>query len=216
MSATVTVTLPPIPQSRRSGNGNVGDAFSSISQFTTVLAPRYGTLKQDLVRGNEKAILDSWLRLLNRLETKTLPEIKELGSKIIPEVQYADIVANGEQLPASAAAELRSRGLIIVRGLVDPQLALDWKQQTRDYVKANPSTTGFPKDDVQVFELYWSPGQVAARSHPNTRKVHRALNKIWSSQPEDRVILSETLTYADRIRIRNVSTGYCPWYHEIS
>lgn len=203
---STTTTLPPIPESRRKDGGTVGDAFSSISSYTTVLPPQYASLKQQLVQGNEKAILDSWLRLLKRLETKTIPEIKEFGPAIIPEVQYADIIANGEQLPAAAASELRSRGLIIVRGMVERELALDWKQQTRDYVAANPSTTGFPKHDVQVFELYWSPGQVAARSHPNVQKVHRALNKIWSAKPEDKVVLSEVLTYADRVRIRNVSS----------
>jgi hypothetical protein len=202
---STTVTLPPIPKSRRQGGGTIGDAFSSTSSYSMSLTPRYAALKQELAQGREQAVLNSWLRLLEHLETKTLPEIEELGSSIIPEVQYADIVANGEELPAAAAAELKSRGVIVVRGMVDRQLALGWKKQTLDYVKANPSTTGFPKDDVQIFELYWSPAQVAARSHPKVQKVHRALNKVWTAEPETEVVLSEVITYADRLRIRNVS-----------
>jgi hypothetical protein len=202
-----TAALPPIPESLRKGGGNVGDAFSSISAVATVLPARYAALKKELAEGREQAILKSWHRLLHHLESKTLPEIKELGSSIVPEVRYADIVANGDELPPPATALLKTRGVIIVRGMIDRQVALDWKQQTRDYVKANPSTTGFPKHDPQVLELYWGKGQVAARSHPNVMKVHRALNKVWSARPEDKIILSEVITYADRVRIRNVSTN---------
>jgi hypothetical protein len=203
---SITVTIPPIPKSRRHGGGTAGDAFSSISSDTIRLAPQYANLKQELVQGREQAILDSWLRLLKHFDTKTLPEIKSLGSNIIPEVQYSDIIANGESLPAAMAAELKSRGVIVVRGMVDKQLALDWKQQTLDYVKANPSTTGFPKHDPQILELYWSPAQVAARSHPNVLKVHRALNRVWSAESEAEIVLDEVITYVDRVRIRKVST----------
>jgi hypothetical protein len=54
--------------------------------------------------------------------------------------------------------------------------------------------------------LIGSPAQVAARSHPNVLKVHRALNRVWSAEPEAEIVMSEVITYADRVRIRKVST----------
>ncbi|CAI4217794.1 unnamed protein product [Parascedosporium putredinis] len=62
----------------------------------------------------------------------------------------------------------------------------------------------FPPNDPQVYELYWSEPQLKARSHPNLLATQRTLmQSLWhSSSPDAQVSLSQPLTYADRLRIR--------------
>lgn len=80
--------------------------------------------------------------------------------------------------------------------------------------KANPTDPGlsacpltvrvaFPQENPQVYELYWSGPQIRARSHPNLLEVQSKIMNIWrSSDPQSAISLSQTLTYADRLRIR--------------
>lgn len=74
----------------------------------------------------------------------------------------------------------------------------------RGYIAANPQTKGYPKDDIQVYEIYWSKAQLAARSHENMLMVQRALNRVWHGQEGDVVDLEEPVSYVDRVRIRTV------------
>ena len=61
----------------------------------------------------------------------------------------------------------------------------------------------FPPDDPQVFELYWSPPQVKARSHPNIINTQRFLMSLWHSNDSTSLISNKTpIAYADRVRIR--------------
>lgn len=59
---------------------------------------------------------------------------------------------------------------------------------------------GWPKETPFILSLYFSPTQMAARSHPNQLKLCEELNSWWhdktaSSSPEQ-------LSYADGVRIR--------------
>lgn len=198
-------TKDKVVPTNRSG-ASIGTAFTSLSKDGTTLPLRFKALKQELSKGRQTAILEGWYRLLSRLEGETLPQIKAIGSNLVPEVEYSDIVSNGGELPESAKAKLKTCGTLIVRGVVSQKQALDWKQDVRDYIAANPATSGFPKNNIQVYELYWSKAQLAARSHPNMLTTQRALNNVWVAKPEDKVVLGETLSYADRLRIRTVST----------
>ena len=89
---------------------------------------------------------------------------------------------------------------------MDPGEARGYKQQVLDYTRENPSFTGFPANDPQVLEIYWSKGQVAARQHPHVFATLLALNNIWTVSPQaedaDEVDLSTVLTYGERLRIR--------------
>lgn len=63
---------------------------------------------------------------------------------------------------------------------------------------------GFPQNDPQVWELYWSSPQLHARTNPNFMKVQKALMQAtWSlSDPSSLISISQPLSYADRLRIR--------------
>ncbi|CAH0047470.1 unnamed protein product [Clonostachys solani] len=182
--------------------GSIGDAFASLSTNNFELPPRFSSLKQQLVGQNGEAILDSWLRLLQHLEEETIPSINELSHSIIPEVNFSSIVENGGLLPENAKSLLKDRGTIVIRGLVSERQALEWKQSVREYVKKNPSTKGFPANDRQVYEIYWSKAQLEARAHQNMLLAQAALNLVWDKQEHDKVVLSEAVAYCDRLRMR--------------
>ena len=64
--------------------------------------------------------------------------IVELGSKVIPEINFKDI----DNAPETFNNELRKRGVAVVRGVVDEQEALRWKDDLREYTRKNPQTKG--------------------------------------------------------------------------
>ena len=204
MSQPAAIKLPPIPPSNRKGD-SIGTAFASLSTASPPLPERYGSLKKELLKGREKALLEGWKRLIDQMEHETLPMIHSVGTKLVPEVDFAEIVANGGELPEVVKSNLKKCGTLVLRNVIPKEQAVGWKQQVKDYINANPSTTGWPAASIQVYNIFWSKQQLEARSHPNMLVAQAAMNGVWSSQPDDPVVLSETLAYADRLRIRTVS-----------
>ncbi|KAK4555944.1 hypothetical protein LTR86_007164 [Recurvomyces mirabilis] len=179
--------------------GDISDAFASLSGLTfRPLEPRFADLKHRLVAGNEEALQHSWNRLLVSLREE-IPLIAELGPKIVPSIDFKDL--------ANASPEFRTehkkRGVAVIRNVIPQQEALDLKQELRDYIAANPQTKAFPQDNPQVYELYWSPSQIKARSHPNLIQAQRFLMEFWHSKdPNALISSSHPLIYADRLRMR--------------
>ena len=146
----------------------LGDTYEWPSQFAAL---------KDRLQPDAKLLRDSWQRLDTAL-SKELAELKELGTRAIPEVAFSEIQANGGRLPADVEAQVRKRGVCIVRGVVDQEKARGWKAGVQQYAKENPSHVGFPKHDPQVLELYWSKPQVEARQHENMHETMLALNQL--------------------------------------
>lgn len=186
---------------RAEGASSIASAFASLSKGSTELPPRFAVLKRELILGNEEAILAGWKRLLERVSIKKLQDI---DTSLIPEVEFRDIADNDGNIPKDVVMGLRECGTIVIRGLVDEAQALQWKKQIRDYVNKNPQSKGFPANDIQVYELYWSKAQLEARAHENMFLTHIALNRVWSAKPDDAVDLEVPLTYCDRVRMRKV------------
>ncbi|KAL1590867.1 hypothetical protein WHR41_00312 [Cladosporium halotolerans] len=179
--------------------GDISDAFASLSgiQFKP-LDPRFAELKQKLVAGKEEALHASWNRLLQSLQEE-IPLIREQKSNVIPEIDFKDIDAASPEF----RSEHKKRGVAVIRNVVPEQEALDLKQHLRDYIAANPHTKAFPPENPQVYELYWSPTQIKARSHPNLIKAQRFLMEFWHSKdPSALVSSSHPTIYADRLRMR--------------
>lgn len=179
--------------------GDISDAFASLSgmQFEP-LDPRFAELKQKLVAGNEKALHASWNRLLASLREE-IPLIRKQKSKIIPEIDFKDIDAASPEF----RSEHKKRGVAVIRNVIPEQEALDLKRELREYIAANPHTKAFPPENPQVYELYWSPAQIKARSHPNLIKAQRFLMEFWHSKdPNALVSGSHPTIYADRLRMR--------------
>ncbi|KAK2060096.1 DUF1479-domain-containing protein [Colletotrichum caudatum] len=178
--------------------GDISSVFVSLSGAERAPLPeRFRALKQDLVAGREEAVARSWGRLLRALREEN-EVVRAAGPAVIPSVEFRDLDAGVAQL----RDEIRKRGALVVRGVVDEAEARAYKDEIEAYVRGNPSTRAFPPDNPQVYELYWSPPQLRARAHPNMLKTQAALMRgLWHASPEAAVSM-QPLTYADRLRIR--------------
>ncbi|KAI0471404.1 DUF1479 domain protein [Xylaria cf. heliscus] len=179
--------------------GDISDAFASLSGGNAQPLPeRFLDLKKSLVAGHEDRVVASWQRLLTQLKKENSILARE-GSKVIPSLEFANLEEDFTRL----RSEIEKRGVAVVRGVIPEKEARQYKNDIEEYVKQNPSTKAFPQDNPQVFELYWSSAQIRARAHPNLLKVQSKLMNVWQlSNSEGPISLSQTLSYADRLRIR--------------
>ncbi|KAG8977801.1 hypothetical protein FRB90_008672, partial [Tulasnella sp. 427] len=194
--------------------GDISTIFASLSGAThDALPQRFADLKKLIVGDSAQAhrnLAKSWTDLLAELET-AVAELKRVGPSIIPEVSFEELVSkNGKD---SWKQEVAKRGVVVVRDVVPDEQALAWKEQVREYAKENPQVKGefqilhlfpgFPADNKQVFEIYWSKSQVEARSHPNLLATQKALmSKLFHADPSAQVSVATPVSYADRLRIR--------------
>lgn len=122
--------------------GDISDAFASLSgQDFKPLGAEYAHLKGRLIKGHEEEVRESWERLLRDLREE-IPHIVELGSKVIPEIDFKDI----DDAPETFSNELKKRGVAVVRNVVPEDEALQWKEELREYIRQNPQTKGNPSD----------------------------------------------------------------------
>jgi hypothetical protein len=204
-------------------DGDISNAFASLSGVQVQpLDPRFAEIKTRLIQGNEAAIEASWSRLLAEIRKET-QIIVETGSSIIPEVPYADLSSANSTFRSA----LKKHGVAIIRNVLSETEALELKSDLREYISENAGRTrAFPPENPQVYELYWSPSQVRARSHPNLLQTQKLLmEEFWHCdppkpapitggcacsqkqqqqqyQPPPLISLSHPITYADRFRIR--------------
>ncbi|KAG2414479.1 hypothetical protein HFD88_003670 [Aspergillus terreus] len=183
--------------------GDISSVFPSLrpDYKPEPLPPRFRDLKLQYFAKKEKALTDSWNRLLPSLEEE-VQIIKTKGSDIIPSVEYSDVVAG--TVPDKVLAEVRHRGSVVIRNVLPRKEARAYKDRIEEYVAANQERVkAFPPDAPSVYELYWTPSQAEARAHPNMLGTQRFLQRLWhSSDPRTAISTRNPLTYADRLRIR--------------
>lgn len=184
-------------QSKR--EGNIADSFVSLSgDARPPLPQRFLDLKKTLIHGHEDRVISSWKRLLAELKRENEIIARE-GPQIIPSLDFQNLDADLTKL----RDELKKRGVAVIRGVLPEDEARSFKGDIEEYVRQNPHTKAFPPDNPQVYELYWSAPQLRARAHPNLLRVQTEFMKLWQkSDPESVVSISQPLTYADRLRIR--------------
>lgn len=192
-------TAPPRDRSRK--EGDISSVFASLSGAEAAPLPeRFAAIKTALIRGNESAISASWSRLLKDLRSE-IEHIVSVGPDIIPSIDFSQIHSRSHVQAFGQA--LKKHGTGIIRNVVPEAVALGWKEEVREYVRENPQTKGFPIEKPAVYELYWSPGQIKARAHPNMLEAQRFLMSFWhSDSPAAPISTGHALTYADRVRIR--------------
>ncbi|KAF8341047.1 hypothetical protein F5887DRAFT_888290 [Amanita rubescens] len=178
--------------------GTIAAIFTSLSGKEALqLPPRFSDLKKSLWRD---ALVESWRQVLNELHERVIT-IADRGTEIIPQVEFNDLKAG---LSDDQIAHIRQVGTVVVRGGIPKHEALAWKADIQAYIAHNKDQIeGFPDDNIQVYELYNSPSQLAARTHPNAIATQRFLLSLWhKSDPSSLVDLSNPISYFDRLRFR--------------
>lgn len=207
----IQVALPPVLKLRttqfkrpdlssieaRAGS-DISSVFNTLGDVSTdIFPPRFIDVKKNLVK-NPKALHESWISLKKTLKEK-IKEVETKGSDVIPSIEYKDL----ENLDPKARADVLDKGCVIVRNVFTKEEGRRFKTDVDNYVETNPQTKGFPQDKKVVYELYWSPSQVKARSDPRMMKTLNFVNNLWHAEPQTEICLDQNLSYADRLRIRN-------------
>ncbi|KAI4844253.1 DUF1479-domain-containing protein, partial [Aureobasidium sp. EXF-8846] len=177
--------------------GDISDASCSPSGLKSLsLEPRLAALKSDLIAGKEDIIQKSFHRLLDALKEE-IAVVKALKSKVIPEIDFRDI----KDASSKFSAEYKSRGVAIIRNVIPPVEAMEMKEELHKYIAANPQTKAFPSDHPGEYDLFWSPAQIRARSHPYLLAAQRFLLSHWHSVDSEALMSAHPTIYADRLRL---------------
>ncbi|KAF8588742.1 DUF1479-domain-containing protein [Ramaria rubella] len=183
--------------------GTIASLFDSLTGAeVTPLPQRFADLKRKLVPTPEaeRALERGWERLLDELMVMN-NVWADKGTENIPCIAYEELV--GSDNASVAAQAVRACGTVVVKRVVDENVAVGWMEGIRDYVKKNPGVKGFPEHDPQVYELYWSPSQIAARSHPRMLNLLARLNTLYTASLSTSISLIHPILYADRCRSRH-------------
>ncbi|KAJ5090623.1 hypothetical protein N7532_009307 [Penicillium argentinense] len=181
--------------------GDISSVFSTFSgRKSQPLPERFHELKRNLTTGFEEQIQQSWDDLVETLKVRT-EEVASKRESIIPQLNFSDIQA-GNVAPESVNA-IRSTGVAVIKGVVPKDVAEGYLSDMRQYVAAHPFK-GYPSDTENkvIYESYWSPSQVKARSHPNMLATQSWMNQLYSADADQKVDLSVPLSYCDRVQIR--------------
>lgn len=124
--------------------GNISSAFSSeLSNF--VWPSKFKDLKDDI---NPQNVESSWKRLVESFEIET-EEIQKRGPNIIPELDFKEIQANNGTIPPILVDEVKKRGVLVVRNVVDRHTALQYKKDVGEYISKNvDQIIGFPGEII--------------------------------------------------------------------
>ncbi len=113
-------------------------------------------------------------------EVEVIAEARAKGNNVVPIIEYKDIVDG--KISEATKAELRRRGVAVVRG-VYPRAEAEalerggsapiWKRTaTPSGARRRRSRTKYfsklKSDKPQIFGIYWSKPQMAARTHPHS------------------------------------------------
>ncbi|MCA3922483.1 DUF1479 domain-containing protein, partial [Burkholderia sp.] len=147
------------------------------------------------------------------------------GQDVIPVVPFADI-AGGTVEPRAIAA-IRTHGAVVIRGVFDGRQARDWNDEIGAYLDANRFGDrlnaraedryfgNLASGKPQIYGVYWSKPQVAARQSPALTQARVFLNRLWRHADATHTHFDpdQVPAYADRIRRRppgSTSLGLSP------
>ncbi|KAJ3901338.1 hypothetical protein F5879DRAFT_807506 [Lentinula edodes] len=178
------------------------DHTNTLSELKREIASSYGSEFQT-------HITKAWSEIIHELSQVT-ESISRKGSEYIPQVNLSEL----SSLSPERLDEIRRIGTVVIKDVVDDKEARAWQESLKEFIKVNPDVPGFPANNKQFFELYWTKPQVEARSHPNVLAASTWLNNLYrnssasSEKAMEGVDLSTPLTYADRFRIRHPGGGW--------
>ncbi len=166
--------------------------------------------------GDPRAALEVATEALRDEVAAVATEIADVGTAV-PVVEYSDIAAG--TVPAERIAAIRRRGCAVVRGTFDRDEAEAWDDELATYLDGNDFMGRYrgPADELfsalasgrpQIYGVYWSRPQIAARQHEHMVNVRRFLNSFWKHDSGGRQWFDpdHDIGYPDRIRRRQPST----------
>jgi hypothetical protein len=177
------------------------DVRNQILAFKRKLAPRREALKRAYAE-----VRDHVRRAVDIIHKEVAA-----GRGVVPELDYHDIRNN--TVPEGIPQSIRKSGCVVIRGVFPADLAHDWFAEVSEYLETNHYEqrevekrgldkyfSGLKAGQPQVFNVYWSRPQVAARQDPKLAETRAFLDRLWKYQGvfnPDR-----QCTYADRVRRR--------------
>ncbi|TRX89846.1 hypothetical protein FHL15_009279 [Xylaria flabelliformis] len=168
------------------------------------LPSRFASLKKRLVAGHEAALEASWTRLIIALRDE-IKYIDERRTELIPSIDFTDINDTAKVAPFESS--LKRHGIGVIRGVVPPEDAGSWVEETKKYLETKHDFKPPPAQDPTCFDFFWTPAQVRSRAHPNTLQAQRFAMSLWNCNDDDRLATRFPITYADRIRIESTNNG---------
>jgi hypothetical protein len=150
---------------------------------------------------------------LEREVAAVVQESRDGGA--VPDLHYRDLA--GGSVPTELAERIRRRGCAVVRGVFPASRIAAWNDQIVEYIERNhyaekqKSRAGMDRyfatlaaGSPQIYGLYWSKAQIAARQSDELARVRAALNRLWRQpSPEAPAFdAGRECTYADRLRRR--------------
>ncbi|KAJ3559323.1 hypothetical protein NPX13_g9550 [Xylaria arbuscula] len=168
------------------------------------LPSRFASLKRRLVAGHEPALEASWGRLITALRDE-IKYIDERRTELIPSIDFTDVNDTAKVEPFETS--LKRHGIGVIRGVVSPEDASNWVEETKKYLETKHDFKAPPAQDPTCFDFFWTPAQVRSRAHPNMLRAQRFAMSLWNSNDDDRLATRFPITYADRIRIESTNNG---------
>ena len=172
-------------------------------------------LKQEL-----RAKLPDRKKVMAEVEDEIKREVDEIaavrakGGNVVPVLDFKEVEAG--RVSEATRAELRKRGVAVVRGVYPRAQAEAWNAELGEYLAKNRYTDRPPpkakdeyfstlkSDKPQIFGIYWSKPQMQARQHENSAKTRAFMNRLWRFESEGKKHFDpdRECNYADRIRRR--------------
>lgn len=156
--------------------GNILSAFQA--NINDTLPERYKTIKKDIVqRCGADNLQTSWTRLIESFDNE-IQVIKEKGPNVIPKIEFSAILKNNFTFPSTFADEIRKRGCVLVRNVVDSSEALKYKEDVRQYIKNHEGNiVGFPGEILLLvncsINFMFCISKPSTSSHHFQRKILR-------------------------------------------
>lgn len=155
------------------------------------------------------ARLDEWL-------ADEVAAVKTEGLDAVPQIAFQDLWLDA--ISAAQKDRIRRRGCVVIRGVFTRQQAMEWNDAIGRYIDDNnyydkakdkagldQYFSGLAAGRPQIFGLYWSKPQMAARQHENLAVTRSWLNRLWDYTWADgtpEFDPERQCNYADRVRRR--------------
>lgn len=180
---------------------NLPEAIRETKRTLRAALPNYAEVFQEV----EGAI---------RQQVDAIRRDRDQGRDAIPVLDYASIVTN--DVDPRTIENIKTRGACVIRRVFDPKQASDWNDEIADYVQRNnlDEKLAHRAEDKyfgtlssskpQIYGVYWSKPQTAARQSRELTQTRVFLNRLWRSESEGKQHFDpeHVPVYADRIRRR--------------